>query len=263
MRYVRSSPPRAAAERDVQVVAQPGRQADVPAPPELLEVGAAVRRAEVLRQREAEHLRRADRDVGVRREVEVDLRTRRRRRRPATSSDENRSGRLEDAIDDRTSASVSAIAIFLNRPITIRNMPSAAPRARAAAARRAAAGAPAARTIGPATSCGKNSTKVANCTTERVARQLPAVDVDRVRQRLEGVERDARPAGSDRSGATSSRQHVVAEEVGVLEEREDAEVRAQAHDQRAPCAPADPRCARSTARGSSRARWCRAAAPSR
>src|SRR5256885_2277858 len=62
-----------AAERDVQVIAQPARQRDVPALPELLERACGVRRREVVRETVPEEERDADGDVGVAAEVRVDL----------------------------------------------------------------------------------------------------------------------------------------------------------------------------------------------
>src|SRR5213078_2856771 len=62
-----------AAERDVEIVAQPRREGDMPAPPELTKAGGDVRHAEVLRDLEAEQARAADGDVRVTGEVEVDL----------------------------------------------------------------------------------------------------------------------------------------------------------------------------------------------
>ncbi len=62
-----------AAQRDVQVVAQPARQGDVPAAPEVLDGARRVRRVEVLGQLEAEQQRDADGDVAVGAEVAVDL----------------------------------------------------------------------------------------------------------------------------------------------------------------------------------------------
>src|SRR4029078_7192489 len=90
----------AAAERDVQIIAQPARQADMPPPPELLKVRRAVWGAEVLGQREAQDPRAYDRDVGVCRKVEVDL----QRVRVDPGGDLERReplGRLEHAIDER------------------------------------------------------------------------------------------------------------------------------------------------------------------
>src|SRR3712207_9361202 len=63
---------RSAPERDEQVVAQPARQRDVPAPPEVREVGRQVRHVEVLSQLVAEHVRRPQGHVGVAGEVAVD-----------------------------------------------------------------------------------------------------------------------------------------------------------------------------------------------
>ncbi len=61
-----------AAERDVDVVADPGAQAHVPAPPELLQVRRPVRPVEVLRHAQIHRLRQADRHVAVAREIVVD-----------------------------------------------------------------------------------------------------------------------------------------------------------------------------------------------
>ena len=62
-----------AAQRDVEVVAQPAGQRDVPAPPEVLDGARRVRRVEVLGQLEAEEQGDADGDVAVGAEVAVDL----------------------------------------------------------------------------------------------------------------------------------------------------------------------------------------------
>ena len=62
-----------AAERDVQVIAEPRRERDVPAAPELLDGVGDVRPPEVLGEPEAEHPPEADRHVGVARKIEVDL----------------------------------------------------------------------------------------------------------------------------------------------------------------------------------------------
>ena len=63
----------AAAEGDVQVVAEPSRQRDVPSAPELLDRASGVRPVEVDRELEPQELRDADGDVGVAAEVAVDL----------------------------------------------------------------------------------------------------------------------------------------------------------------------------------------------
>ena len=63
------------AQRDVEIVAQPGRQADVPAPPEILDRHRQIRVAEILGVLEAEHAPEADRHRAVAGEVEEDLST--------------------------------------------------------------------------------------------------------------------------------------------------------------------------------------------
>src|ERR1700749_667431 len=62
-----------ATQRDVQVVAQPGGEGDVPAPPEIREAPRAVGIAEVVRELEAEAEREADGAQRVAGEVTVDL----------------------------------------------------------------------------------------------------------------------------------------------------------------------------------------------
>ena len=88
-----------AAERDVEVVAQPARQRHVPAPPEVLQRDGGVRRVEVLRELEAEQQRDADRDVRVAAEVGEDL------DRVAVDADQHLERRVpvrrgEDVVDD-------------------------------------------------------------------------------------------------------------------------------------------------------------------
>ena len=61
------------AEGDVEVVAEPGGEGDVPPPPELGDVAGEVGELEVGHQLEAEELGGADGDVGVPGEVAVDL----------------------------------------------------------------------------------------------------------------------------------------------------------------------------------------------
>ena len=62
-----------AAEGNIQVVAEPGGQRDVPARPEVADARRQIRRVEVLHQVETEDLRRADRDHGIAAEIAVDL----------------------------------------------------------------------------------------------------------------------------------------------------------------------------------------------
>ena len=62
-----------APEGDVEVVPQPTRERDVPAPPEVLDGQGRVGTVEVLREADAEQQGDADRDVRVAAEVGVDL----------------------------------------------------------------------------------------------------------------------------------------------------------------------------------------------
>src|SRR3546814_7245499 len=58
---------------DVEIVAQPTRQAHVPAPPELGDALADVRLVEVLDKAEAHHQAEADRHVAIAGEIEIQL----------------------------------------------------------------------------------------------------------------------------------------------------------------------------------------------
>jgi hypothetical protein len=62
-----------AAHRYVQIVAEPGRQADVPEAPEFSDTGREIRSFEVPHQANSEHSSSAARHVGVAGEIEVDL----------------------------------------------------------------------------------------------------------------------------------------------------------------------------------------------
>ena len=61
------------AKWDVEIVAKPGGEGDMPSSPEVGEGRCAVGGIEVLREDEAEHEAEADRHIGVAAEVEVDL----------------------------------------------------------------------------------------------------------------------------------------------------------------------------------------------
>ena len=63
----------AAAQGDVDVIPEPSRQGDVPAAPELGDVAAEVGHVEVAHQLDPEQLRRSDGDVGIAREVAINL----------------------------------------------------------------------------------------------------------------------------------------------------------------------------------------------
>ena len=63
----------APAKRDIDIVAKPGVERNVPPAPELTYVAREIRVAEVLHQAEPEEARRADGDVGIAREIAVNL----------------------------------------------------------------------------------------------------------------------------------------------------------------------------------------------
>ena len=62
-----------AAKRDVEVVAQPGGEADVPAAPEITGIGREVGHAEVDRKIDAHQVGKPARDIGVARKIAVNL----------------------------------------------------------------------------------------------------------------------------------------------------------------------------------------------
>src|SRR5690606_29610567 len=61
------------AERDVDIIAEPCAEADMPAPPEFRDALAEVRAAEVAHEIHAHHTCRTDRDVAVAAEIAIDL----------------------------------------------------------------------------------------------------------------------------------------------------------------------------------------------
>ena len=62
-----------AAKRDVEIVAEPSGERDVPSMPELREVAAVIGEGKVLAQTDAEHCCNADADVAVAAEIQIDL----------------------------------------------------------------------------------------------------------------------------------------------------------------------------------------------
>src|SRR5262249_7002721 len=62
-----------AAQWNVQIIPQPGAQADVPAPPEILKAGGQVGLLEVHHEMEAHQLRAASRQITVATEVAINL----------------------------------------------------------------------------------------------------------------------------------------------------------------------------------------------
>ena len=109
-------------QRDVEVVTQPGAQADVPAAPEVLQAGREVRLAEIDHEVEAHELRAAPRDVAVAAEIAVDL--------PGEgigANRDDRQARLSEMTRERRigqQAQLSATTHFRNKPKRISMMPS-------------------------------------------------------------------------------------------------------------------------------------------
>ena len=143
-----------AAQRDVDVVAEPRGQRDVPAAPEVLGAARQVRMVEIDHQLEAEPARRAARDIAVGREVRVDLDREREDARPQDL--EGRRLEREDLVGDQPD-------VVGNHQL-LEKAPRHQPQARAGGVGREAS-LPStcgsrrdARSMGPATSCGKNAT---------------------------------------------------------------------------------------------------------
>ena len=89
-----------AAKRDIQIVAQEGRQRDVPAPPEFDDAGRLVRGMEVHRQANAHHHGRAQRHVRIGAEIKIDLECKEQRAQPAIGRSRCNAAprRIEDGI---------------------------------------------------------------------------------------------------------------------------------------------------------------------
>ncbi len=88
------------AERDVQIVPQPGAERDVPAAPELGHASGDVRHVEILWQVVADHLGRTDGHVGIAREVAVNLQAVADHRQPQHASGIKR-GLRKDLVNRR------------------------------------------------------------------------------------------------------------------------------------------------------------------
>src|SRR3954453_22185730 len=71
------------AERDVEIIAKPARQSDVPAAPKIGEADRSIRKAEIVRHGKTEAQSHADRRGGVTGEVAENLAGERQRRDPA------------------------------------------------------------------------------------------------------------------------------------------------------------------------------------
>ena len=58
---------------NIHIIAEPGRKADVPAAPEILDTGGKIRLSEIIHQTDTKHLRCTDRDMAVTAEITIDL----------------------------------------------------------------------------------------------------------------------------------------------------------------------------------------------
>ena len=250
-----AEPPEAvprAAQRDVEIVAQPARQADMPAPPEILQRCGAIGLVEIVRESIAEQGRDADRHVAIGREVAIDL------DRIAISRGEQveaamRAGIEEDAVD-QAGGELGGDHRFLEQaPDDQQQRPSPPCRESISGTRWNWGMRCEARTIGPATRCGKKLISRV-MSSRRRRRGLPPVDVDDVAHALEGEEGDA-----DRQHHLHDRQIALPaeqwsrrldlhhEEAVIFEEAEDREVGARRRAASKPCAAAASRRRRRSA----------------
>ena len=93
-----------AAERDVEVVAEPSRQRHMPPPPEVRDGRRGVRPIEILGELEAEDAAESDRHVGIPGEVEIELDGVRQRAEPRVDRRQLARVQGEDTVDDRGDA---------------------------------------------------------------------------------------------------------------------------------------------------------------
>ena len=159
----------------------------MPRAPERGDVGLEVRPPEVLGHLEAEQARRADRDVGVAREVEVDA----QRVGDERDDDLEREAPISASVLASGvihSVSVSASTTFLASPTRMRVVPSATSSALVRASRTCAEK-PWKRLMGPATIVGMKSAKPRK-SSGACSGSDPRARVDEVVDELEGEERD-------------------------------------------------------------------------
>ena len=228
-------PPPVASQTDVEVVPQPGRQADVPALPEVPEAERPVRLVEVHREAEAQQQGDPDGNVAVAAEVAVDLQrvsvdsqqgleaggAARVGKHPVDQAGGQHIGQdhlLEEAAEDQARGPPGVD----RRPVVRGQLCQ--------------------EVTGPHDRTGHQLGEEADeqGEVEEFVRRLQdaTVYVERIRHRLEGVEADAHreddPQWSRRDVQPQVAEQVhegLHEEVGVLEEAQHPEVRAQAAPQ--------------------------------
>ena len=217
-----------APERDVEVVPEPARQRDVPARPELAEALREVRRVEVDAEVVAQHPGHPDGDVGVAREVAVDLEgVEHHADRDADGRE--RLGRVEHAVDvERQRVGDDDLLEVPDEDLAEpQQEPAPEERVVPAELREEQAGPD----DGPGHELGEE--RDVGREPEQVPLDLdaPTVQVDRVAQRLERVERDP-DREDDRQERRVLREpekarrpvDAVEEEVEVLEDRQQPQV---------------------------------------
>ena len=225
-----------AAQRDVEVVAQPLRQADVPAMPEVPERRREIGRGEIRHEFDAHRARHAARHLAVAGEVEVDLAA------EAEHGEDDgprrgRAGVIEDGIDQAG----EHVAQRLAQKAAREQERSGSDAGRRRRGRPQELRQEVLRALDGA---GHELRKIGDEGGEldQASRGLDpaAVDVDRVRHGLEDVERDPHrehEAGNLQDGDVEvKRERGIDQEVPVLEEAEDSEVRDDAarHEQLPP-----------------------------
>ncbi|MNO93249.1 hypothetical protein D3C76_848460 [compost metagenome] len=220
------------AEGDVQVVTQPGRQADVPAPPELGDRLADVRLLEVFHEAETHHQAQADGHVAVTGEVEIQLRGIRQGAEPGIARARVLQGKAvvghhrqgvgdEDFLDETLHEPRAALGELVEGVGAVVEL----------------VGQVAETQHGAGDQVREDRHERREVDQVAGGRGVAAVHVDDVADRLEDVERDTdrqQHVGEDERLKTDRRHHrvdAVDAEVGVLEVAEDAQVHRDAKQQ--------------------------------
>ena len=239
-----------AAERHVQIVAQPRRQRNVPAAPELGDRLRAVGRVEVLREHEAEHQAEADRHVGVAAEIEVDLE--RVRGDAVPRVDQTQRARFERKVGD--------LAARIGEQHLLRQPQREERDAARELRRRRRPPLELILDLRVADDRTRDELRVHHFEAQEIVEALDrggmaAIDVDHIAERLQDVQADAErqrdaerhiEPGVGQPDPVDQPVVTLDAEVEVLEERQQGEIRADRDDQRGPL-PSHPRCCRGRA----------------
>ncbi len=218
-----------AAEREEHIVANPARQRHVPARPQLGHADRTERALEIHRKAETEHQRDADRAQRIPGEVAIGLQRERRRAEPAFAESGMGAGG-EHAIDDRREHQVGQADLERQAVDEKREALADLDRAPGLGFRALR------RKVAVAQDRSGDQVRKEGHVQAVVEQALrygdaPAVDVDHVRQALEGVKRNAdRQQDAERHRLEVDAEHVqqidrgVGKELRVLEEAERAQV---------------------------------------